>query len=91
MTPEKAARLRRPSQAELATQAGQTTGDIGRRVERGVSLADPLNGNLADARPCPHRSVPYTPPGEDSLRGALSGTLSPPHQPVQNVRTRTGT
>ena len=50
-----------------------------------------LNGNLADARPCPHRSVPYTRPGEDSLRGALSGTPSPPHQPVQNVRIRTGT
>jgi hypothetical protein len=46
MTPEKAARHRRPSQAELATQAAQTTGDIGRRVELGVSLAEPSTGTL---------------------------------------------
>jgi hypothetical protein len=34
--------------------------------------------NLADPGPCPCRSVRYAPPGEDSLRGALSGTPSPP-------------
>ena len=43
-----------------------------------------LTGNLADARPCPLRSVPYTPPGEDSLWGPRD-TVSARISPAQNV------
>jgi len=69
----------RPDRLTRRAQDGRfykTVGSISTppsHVEQGT-----LNGNLADAGPCPRRSVPYAPPGEDSLRGALSGTLSPP-------------
>jgi hypothetical protein len=90
MTAEKAARLRRLHRLNSPPRRSDYRGH--RPPRRAGRLSSrTLNGNLADARPCPHRSVPYTRPGEDSLRCAPSGTPSPPHQPVQNVRIRTGT
>jgi hypothetical protein len=46
-----------------------------------------LHGSLADGRPCLLRSVPYTPPGEDSPWGAPSGTpVSARGSPAQKPR-----
>jgi len=60
------------------------------RASSGARPARPgygtLTRNLAAARPCPLRSVPYTPPGEDSLWGPpIRDTVSARISPAQNV------
>ena len=51
-----------------------------------IPVSGTLCGNVPGGRPYLLRSVPYTPPGEDSLWGALYGTLvSARNSPAQNA------